>query len=86
MGFFKTILFHLLLSFRGPILYLSKVLALVFLAVLGMMILLPELQQTPLAAKMMMATFGILFTSTFWFYDYLILFFKPKMLDIMLMK
>jgi hypothetical protein len=86
MGLLKPILFHLLLSFRRPILYLSKVLSLMFIACFGMTALLPELQQIPMLAKTMIATLGILFTAILWFYDYLVLHLKPKMLDVLLTK
>jgi len=82
MGIIKTLLFHLLLTFRRPILFLSGALALVFLTSFALITHIPELPQTPMPAKAMMVMLGILFTTVYWFYGYLIFYLKPKFLDI----
>ncbi len=47
MGIIKTLLFHLLLSLRQPILRLCTLLSLAFMGCLLMALCLPELQQVP---------------------------------------
>ncbi len=84
MGIIKIILFHLLLSLRRPILFLSKILALMFLGCFAMAIYVTELQQTPMAAKIMLVSIGIVFTAINWFYDYLVLYLAPRKLGVML--
>lgn len=86
MRLIKTFAFHLLLSFRGIILFISKLCALAFLGALILSTTLNEVSSIPDSTKIMMGVLGITFTSVYWFYDYLIIYFKPKMLDIMLLK
>lgn len=86
MTILKIILFHILLSFRGLILMISKLFALTFLGGLGLLIFLNEISAIPLSAKIMIAAVGILFISIYWFYDYLIFYCKPKMFDMVLLK
>lgn len=82
----KLISFHILLSCRWLVLAISKILALAFLFGFVMTISIDKLSALPLSVKILMVTFGMIFTLIFWFYDYLIFYLKPKMLDIMLIK
>lgn len=86
MAIIKTLLFHVLLSFRGLILGVSKLLSFAFLGSFLAVIFFNDLAAVPAASKAMMACAGILFTAIYWFYDYLIFYLKPKMLDMMLLK
>lgn len=86
MPIIKLFLFHLFLSFRGIILVVSKLLSFACLGSFALVLCVNDLQAVPLSAKIVMLTFGIIFTSIYWFYDYLILYLKPKMLDIVLLK
>jgi len=82
----KLILFHILMTLRTPILVISKFLALVFLGGLTMIFCVEELSAVPIFVRIVAAMFGGMFTLIYWFYDYLIFYFKPKMLDIILLK
>ncbi|MBX3708220.1 MAG: hypothetical protein KF702_00495 [Gammaproteobacteria bacterium] len=82
----KIILFHILLSSRWLVLVASKFLALAFLSGFALSISIETLSTVSLPVKILMAISGVIFTSIFWFYDYLILHLKPKMLDIILIK
>jgi len=82
----KIIMFHILLSCRGIILGASKLFALMFLGTFCLVTCFSDLHGISMAAKIMILIFGMIFTMIFWFYDYLILYLKPKMLDIMLLK
>jgi len=86
MVIIKTLLFHILLSFRGLILAVSKFLSFVFLGGFLAATFITDLSAVPMTAKVSMASLGILFILLNWFYDYLIFYFKPRMLDIMLIK
>ena len=82
----KLISFHVLLSFRWLVLAISKFCAMAFFAALVMTLTIDNLSDITLSVKILMALFGMIFTSIFWFYDYLIFHLKPKMIDIMLVK
>jgi hypothetical protein len=80
----KLILFHILLTFRGIILRVSKLLSIASLCGLFLVMNISELNHIPMSAKLLLLTGGIIFTSICWFYDYLILYLKPKRLNIWL--
>jgi hypothetical protein len=86
MRIIKTIIFHILLSLRGLVLTISKLLAFASFGAFAIIIFTNELSAIPLAAKIAIAAYSILFTSIYWFYDYLILYLQPEMLDIKLLK
>ncbi|OGT38473.1 MAG: hypothetical protein A3F11_05045 [Gammaproteobacteria bacterium RIFCSPHIGHO2_12_FULL_37_14] len=78
MTFIKTLIYHLLLSVRGIILITSKLLSLGFIVIGIVMFYLGDFQDAPLAAKILVIFFGIIFTLINWFYDYFIFYFAPK--------
>lgn len=80
MHLIKIIIFHILLSFRGLILFISRLCAFAFLGALILSTIFNEFSTIPDSVKIMMAVIGITFTSVYWFYDYLIFYFKPKCL------
>lgn len=86
MGLIKTLLFHFLLSIRRPILGLSKLFAFMFLGCFAGIMLISELHQTPMTAKVMILSIGIIFTAINWFYDYLILSMQPDNMRISLFR
>jgi len=86
MAAIKIILFHILLSSRGIILGTSKLLALVFLSTAASIVFVNDISEIRTSTSIAIGAFGILFTSIYWFYDYLIFYLKPKILDIMILK
>lgn len=86
MNIIKTLIFHMLLSLRGIILTISKLLSFALLSCLVMVECLSDFPAIPSLAKTMMVSFGILFTLIYWFYDYAIFYVKPRMIDIMLIR
>jgi hypothetical protein len=77
---------HILLSFRGLALLISKLMAFASISTFIMTTYLNDSSRIPFSAKIMMVLFGILFTCIYWFYDYLVFYLKPKILDITLFK
>lgn len=86
MVILKTITFHLLLSFRGIVLAISRLMATLFLTASCLLFLLDEFRSLPLTTKIMVIVIGVIFTAINWFYDYLILACSPKQIDIILAK
>jgi len=82
----KIVIFHLLLTLRGIVLLLSKILALLFLASGVLLCIVNEAQVIPLIPKIMMLTLGILFTLINWLYDYLIFYFEPENIEVRLFR
>lgn len=78
MSFVRFVIFNLLLTFRGPILFLSGLLSLMFLVFFLAQIYVPALHHAPIAAKAMSLTFGIGLILVKWFYDELIFYFAPE--------
>lgn len=83
MTFIRRIIFQILLSIRGIVLGISKWLALICL-IYFVALLFIELPKPFIILKIMVLTFGILFTLINWFYDDLIFYFKPEDMDIAL--
>jgi hypothetical protein len=73
-----------MLALRGIILSISKLLALLFFTGTVLIFFVNDFHTVPLAGKIMMVTFGIIFTLINWFYDYLIFYFTPDDIDVRL--
>jgi len=86
MTVIKTILFHLLMSLRGIILSISKLLAIAFFLAAILMIVIHTSHHMPLIAKITALTLGVFFTSINWFYDYLIFYFEPENIEVRLFR
>ena len=86
MSIIRLFLFHILLSIRGIILGISKLLALMLLVTWFATLYVKEMSGVPFAAKLMLVIFGIAFTFVNWFYDDLIFYLKPKNHDLILYK
>ncbi len=85
MNLIKTLIFHLLLTFRGLILGISKLFSLLFLMSFCLIMFITEFRSvTPLAGKIMVLTVGIFSTLINWFYDYLVLYFSPDNIEVRL--
>ena len=84
MRIIKTIIFHLLLSTRGIIRLLSKLFAIMFIFMFISLFLISDFAGAPFAAKTISLVFSILFTTIYWFYDYLIFYFQPENIEISL--
>jgi hypothetical protein len=80
----KIVIFHLLLTLRGVVLLLSKILALLFLASGILLCIITEAQAIPWLLKIIILSLGILFTLINWFYDDLIFYFQPENREIQL--
>ena len=84
MQFLRIIIFQILISLRGIILGISKLLAILFLTFFIILITFKDFQTAPFVAKAMALGLGIIFTLINWFYDYLVLYFSPKNMDVTL--
>ncbi len=82
MRMIKMLAFQMMLSFRGIILGVSRLFALMFLGSFSIAIYYSEPNQIPLNAKIMLLTLGAIFTLIYWFYDYLIFILKPSNIDL----
>lgn len=82
MHIIKTLVFHLLMTFRGLVLFTSKILSIIFLTGFCALIFIQEFNAVSLAPKILALVFGILFTMINWFYDYLLIYLKPKILEV----
>lgn len=80
MRILKTLIFHLLRSCRGIVLWISKVFALLSLFGCGM--LLGFEIPVPFSAKISMVAFFIINTAINWFYDELVFCFQPDHIQI----
>lgn len=78
MTFIKILIYHLLLSLRGIILATSKLFSLACIVTGIGMFYLGHFQDAPLAAKILVVFFGIIFTLINWLYDCVIFYFSPK--------
>ena len=86
MHIIKIFAFHLLMTFRGLVLFVSKLFSILFIATFCALIFLQEFNSVSITPKIMTLGLGIIFTLVYWFYDYLIFYLKPQMLEIMLHK
>jgi len=74
----KTILFHLLLTFRGIIVGVSRLLALGCIGVIITTFYVERFSALPFRVKFEIVVLGIVFTIIYWFYDYLIFYLRPS--------
>ncbi len=79
----KIIIFHLLLTLRKPILFLSKFIALFFLF-FAFVFFIEKFHEVRLIEKIIIFFSGIVFTVINWFYDDLIFYFQPEDKEIIL--
>jgi len=80
----KTILFHLLRTFRGLVLTCFKFLGGIFIfGFIAMLIFGSEMRFMP---KLMSFTFGVGFSVLAWYYDVLLLKLKPDNVDFVLLQ
>lgn len=84
MTLIKIIVFRLLLTMRGIILSISKLLALLFFTGAILLFFVNDFQTAPLPGKIITITFGIMFTLINSLYDYLIFYFTPENFEITL--
>ncbi len=80
----KTIIFHFLLSFRGLIRFISKLLSATFILTFLSMMFLKEFNDVGTIVKAITFLLAIIFTGIYWLYDYLIYYFQPKNLNVLL--
>lgn len=83
MRILKTIIFHLLMVFRKPILLLCKILSGMF--ILGFLLSI-FVEEFPFMMKFMWLSFGVGFSVISWYYDSLILLLKPDEVELLLMR
>ncbi|OGT63383.1 MAG: hypothetical protein A3E85_02415 [Gammaproteobacteria bacterium RIFCSPHIGHO2_12_FULL_45_12] len=84
MSIIRLLLFHILISVRGIILGISRLFAFMLLGTWLCTLYIKEISEVPLAVKVIMFAFGIIFTFIYWFYDDLIFYFQPENKDITL--
>jgi len=84
--YFKILIFHLLLTFRRTILFLSKIFALLFCFGSSLFFIFKDMQVVQLVGKLFIITFAIIFTLIYWFYDELIFYFQPEDKNVILYK
>ena len=82
----RTLIFHILLSFRSLILGVSKLFSLIFLGCFCIVMYLSSEHQILIAAKIMSLTLGVIFTLIYWFYDYLVFYYQPDNIELRLYK
>jgi hypothetical protein len=80
----KTILFHLLRTFRGIVLLGCKILSGVFLIGFILMLLIGSGHQGAFGMKLTFLVFAVGFGALAWYYDMLILKLKPDNVDLVL--
>lgn len=84
MTLIKIIIFRLLLTFRGIILSVSGLLAIVFFLGSTGIIFMDEFKNVPVGAKIIAVMLVVFCTLVNWLYDYLVLYFTPDNIDVTL--
>lgn len=84
MRLVKTIIFHLLLTFRGIIRFSSRLLALISFIGFALILWTMDYHDASMAVRITILMFGVIFMLINWLYDYLIFYFKPEDFEIML--